>query len=265
MHSAYRRSVDVLVEDLQRKLRSAARHINANPKHPTAHINSHSYFFHFSRNFVSNQATFVSNACGIAVTVGAVCFFRRMSCYTCHLVQQRADASARLRCRLSGGVGLPMKPFLRPAAPRDAEAVTHVLFESRRVFIPYAPSAHTPGENLEWVKNHLIPSGNTFVAEISGTVVAVLAVSRDNQHSWIEQLYVLPGYEAGGLGSLLLQHAHNILARPIRLFTFQANTNARHFYERHGYKAIQLSDGSSNEEKCPDILYELSALQPDAE
>jgi putative addiction module component (TIGR02574 family) len=44
----------------------------------------------------------------------------------------------------------------------------------------------------------------------------------------------------------------------VRLYTFQANTRARSFWERHGFKAIAYSDGSTNEERCPDVLYELA-------
>ena len=46
------------------------------------------------------------------------------------------------------------------------------------------------------------------------------------------------------------------LPSPIRLYTFQENQRARAFYERRGFNAVKLSDGSGNEEKCPDILYE---------
>ena len=31
---------------------------------------------------------------------------------------------------------------------------------------------------------------------------------------------------------------------------------ARHFYEARGFEAIAFGDGSHNEERCPDILYE---------
>jgi hypothetical protein len=31
------------------------------------------------------------------------------------------------------------------------------------------------------------------------------------------------------------------------------------FYERHGFRAIAFSDGSANEERCPDVLYELAS------
>ncbi len=48
------------------------------------------------------------------------------------------------------------------------------------------------------------------------------------------------------------------LPRPIRLYCFHANTGARAFYERHGFKAVAFSDGSTNEERCPDVLYVLT-------
>ena len=38
----------------------------------------------------------------------------------------------------------------------------------------------------------------------------------------------------------------------------QQNTAARMFYERHGFRVVSLSDGSNNEERCPDVLYEFS-------
>jgi ribosomal protein S18 acetylase RimI-like enzyme len=59
-----------------------------------------------------------------------------------------------------------------------------------------------------------------------------------------------------GIGKLLLEGALAHLQLPVRLYTFQANTGARRFYERHGFVAIEFSDGQGNEEKCPDVLYE---------
>ena len=47
-------------------------------------------------------------------------------------------------------------------------------------------------------------------------------------------------------------------AWPIRLYTFQANLGARRFYERHGFSAIEFTDGEGNRERCPDVLYELA-------
>ena len=70
---------------------------------------------------------------------------------------------------------------------------------------------------------------------------------------------VEPALVGGGIGALLLAHALRTLPLPIRLYTFQANAGARRFYERHGFCIVELTDGSANEERCPDVLYELRA------
>ena len=146
----------------------------------------------------------------------------------------------------------------------DADAVATVLIQSRRIFLPFAPSAHPEDDIRHWVATQLIPSARVTVWQEGQSVVAVLATSKDEHYSWINQLYVLPGFEAQRLGSRLLSYAHLHLKKPIRLFTFQQNLGARRFYERHDYKAIVFTDGQSNEEKCPDVLYELRAAETEA-
>jgi ribosomal protein S18 acetylase RimI-like enzyme len=47
-----------------------------------------------------------------------------------------------------------------------------------------------------------------------------------------------------------------MLGSPIRLHTLQENVEARQFYEKHGFQILKLTDGSENEENCPDVLYE---------
>ena len=39
----------------------------------------------------------------------------------------------------------------------------------------------------------------------------------------------------------------------IELWTFQANTGARRFYLREGFREVLLTDGSGNDEKLPDV------------
>ena len=154
--------------------------------------------------------------------------------------------------------------MLRPACLEDAAAVADVLIESRKVFLPFAPMTHEPDEVRGWVAQHLIPSGGVTVATLEGVVVAVLAISEDEADFWINQLYVLPGFENQGLGTTLLRHAHAITRKPVHLYTFQQNAGARRFYERHGYSAIAVSDGQNNEEGCPDVLYERRAPPAEA-
>jgi len=41
----------------------------------------------------------------------------------------------------------------------------------------------------------------------------------------------------------------------LQLWTFQANREARRFYERHGFTAVEETDGTTNEERLPDMRY----------
>jgi GNAT superfamily N-acetyltransferase len=154
--------------------------------------------------------------------------------------------------------------MLRSATVEDSDAVASVLIESRRAFLPFAPSAHPESEVRAWVRTSLVPSGRVIVYEQEEGIVAVLCTSVDGEASWIDQMYVLPGHTAQGLGSTLLEHAQRTLRRPIRLYTFQENVGARRFYKRHGYRPIRFTDGQDNEERCPDILFELAAPQAEA-
>jgi ribosomal protein S18 acetylase RimI-like enzyme len=40
----------------------------------------------------------------------------------------------------------------------------------------------------------------------------------------------------------------------VRLWTFQANYRAVAFYRRNGFRTLETTDGSGNEERLPDYL-----------
>jgi GNAT superfamily N-acetyltransferase len=153
---------------------------------------------------------------------------------------------------------------LRPATLADAPRVASILIRTRAEFMPYAPSAHSDEELREWVVSQLLPSGGVVVAEIDGSVVAAMHSEEADGSSWLTQMAVHPELVGKGIGSLLLAHALRTLPLPIRLYTFQANAGARRFYERHGFRAIEFTDGRGNEEQCPDVLYELCAQRTEA-
>lgn len=179
-------------------------------------------------------------------------------------VNPDAPAYGVVRNERPGQRGAPVTSFvrahvnlrIRPAVQADAAGVAEVLIESRLALMAFAPSAHSQADVRLWVAGKLMPHSRVTIAEDEGRVVAVLATSHDGAVSWIDQLYVLPGYVRRGIGSRLLEVAHAELPPPIRLYTFQQNAIARLFYESHGYEAIAFSDGSSNEERRPDALYE---------
>jgi ribosomal protein S18 acetylase RimI-like enzyme len=148
---------------------------------------------------------------------------------------------------------------LKSATASDSARIAQLLIDARTAFMPYAPSAHTDEEVRSWVATSMVRSGDVILALASGATVGVMATKQECNCSWITQMTVDPAHVGRRIGSSLLAHALLILRRPILLYTFQANTGARRFYERHGFRAIQFTDGRTNEERCPDVLYELAA------
>jgi GNAT superfamily N-acetyltransferase len=145
---------------------------------------------------------------------------------------------------------------IRIANISNADAVSTAYLASRKQFLAYAPLAHTEEEVRQWVRDELIPGGGVFVAEADGIILGMMALSKSGDIGWIDQLYLYPALVGQGIGTLLLEHAKAELGSPIRLYTFQENLAARRFYERHGFHPIVFTDGSGNEEHCPDVLYE---------
>lgn len=151
----------------------------------------------------------------------------------------------------------------RAATVADASAVAEVMITSRRAHQPFAPLAHDEADVRRWVRNTLLPTHRVLLACCDKDVVGFIATHAAGGVAWIDQLHFAPGHTGLGGGSVLLQQALAQLPRPVRLYTFQPNSGARRFYERHGFQAIEFSDGSGNEERCPDVLYELRAMNTD--
>ena len=56
---------------------------------------------------------------------------------------------------------------------------------------------------------------------------------------WVTQLHVRVAYIGQGIGSRLLDLAKRGSAGSLWLYTFAQNSNARRFYERHGFVAVE--------------------------
>jgi ribosomal protein S18 acetylase RimI-like enzyme len=147
----------------------------------------------------------------------------------------------------------------RSAAAADSEQVAEIYLASREAFLGFAPLVHSEDDVRRWIASQLLPTGGVTVAaaaEPGAPLVGMMAVSREGHLGWIDQLYLRPDCVGRGLGARFVRLAKQKLGAPIRLYTFQENAGARRFYERHGFRILELGDGSGNEERCPDILYE---------
>lgn len=148
---------------------------------------------------------------------------------------------------------------LRPATAADAAEIAHLYLSSRRHFLPYAPLAHSDEEVRNWIRDQLLPSAQVTVALEGGELLGFVASTDGDACRWVEHLYMRPASVGLGIGSTLLRPLIAGQTRALRLYTFQQNLGARRFYERFGFVAIAFTDGSGNEERCPDVLYEMPA------
>jgi GNAT superfamily N-acetyltransferase len=146
-------------------------------------------------------------------------------------------------------------PTLRQARPEDATAIAALHLAARRQAMPYLPDLHSDAEVRYWMSDSLLPNAEVWVSEIAGRAIGYLALVGDS----LDHLYVAPLHQGRGVGSLLLAKAKALRPAGLRLFAFQRNHRARAFYEARGFALVRLSDGASNEEKEPDVLYEWKA------
>ncbi|GAA5195257.1 GNAT family N-acetyltransferase [Rugosimonospora acidiphila] len=160
----------------------------------------------------------------------------------------------------------PADVELRRAGTPDAGAVAEVWLRSYRAALPTVRRAHSEDEVRAWVRDVLVPEHETWVA-VAFSAVASSAVASSGAGSvvvgmmalddgWVDQLYLDPSWRGRGIGERLLDLAKRRHPGGLRLWTFQVNAAACRFYERHGFVAVERTDGAGNEEREPDVRYE---------
>lgn len=129
----------------------------------------------------------------------------------------------------------------------QASRIHRASFDDR---LPWLKGLHTPQEDQWFYENCIFTQCNiwaVFAPEMTGIIAF--------KTGWIEQLYILPEFQGRGIGSVLLKQAQQTFPH-LQLWTFQRNIQAQKFYGKHGFTAIDQTDGRNNEEKEPDILFE---------
>jgi GNAT superfamily N-acetyltransferase len=151
-----------------------------------------------------------------------------------------------------------MTPAIRRGQAGDARAAADLYLRARAAGLragSMPAGVHEAGDVREYFAAHIVERCELWLAEEAGAVLGILVLEGD----WVEQLYVDPDLTGRGIGSDLLAVAKRERPGGLRLWTFASNTGAQRFYERHGFVAVRRTDGRDNEERAPDVLYELQA------
>ena len=140
---------------------------------------------------------------------------------------------------------------VRLAGTSDADAVADVFIPSFGG-LTFLPRLHTDEETRNWIREVVLPGHELWVAEVDDRVVGFAALTED----LLGHMYVHPDQQGRGIGTALFEVVKRERPDGFRLWVFQRNNGARRFYERHGCRVVELTDGSGNEEREPDALYE---------
>lgn len=152
-------------------------------------------------------------------------------------------------------IGTSTRPqaVVRPASTGDAEAITALFLASRAAAMPYLPRLYDDEETRWWVTHVVMPECQVWVAqEPDGPQLLGFVAVKDDV---LEHLYLDPEHRRRGVGTQLLVQARRASPDRLTLRVFTRNTDARAFYERHGFQPLDENDGSRNEENEPDMTY----------
>jgi GNAT superfamily N-acetyltransferase len=144
------------------------------------------------------------------------------------------------------------KESLRRARPADAPTVARLHRLVRKACLPWLPDLHTPAEDLDFFRTVVFAECEVWLAG-KGSVDGFCAF----RPGWVDHLYIRPDRQGRGLGRALMGRAMAANDR-LSLWVFQRNRPAIAFYERLGFRLLRRTDGSGNEEREPDALYEWS-------
>lgn len=138
---------------------------------------------------------------------------------------------------------------IRKAGAQDSVSCAEIHRRARKA-MAYLPALHTATEVEAWMRDIVLSHQEVRVAEIDRKIVGYASLAGD----LLTNLYVDPDYQGRGIGGALLAHIQTIAPRGFDLRTFEPNKAAIRFYERHGFRTLDITDSSANEEQVPDRL-----------
>jgi GNAT superfamily N-acetyltransferase len=139
--------------------------------------------------------------------------------------------------------------MIRPARPLDAGKLSGILAEANAT-LDWLPRVFTAAEEIMLIGD-MIDAGWIRVAYVDEGAAGFIARKGTEIHA----LALRPHVQGQGVARTLMRDAQRN-AKKLGLWSFQANSRAKRFYEKCGFVEITRTDGAGNEARLPDIRYE---------
>lgn len=141
-----------------------------------------------------------------------------------------------------------MTIHLRLYDPNDLESVVQLWY---RAWHHNFPDFLHPWPFEQWrerFQDKVAMNESIWIAENTGQIVGFLVLRESD--GYLDQIFVAPEMQHQGVGTTLLNKAKQLSPGGLYLETLQRNTNARRFYEKHGFvpghRDINPNNGQPN-------------------
>jgi putative acetyltransferase len=150
----------------------------------------------------------------------------------------KADAPANPREATSVmPLTLRQLPRSLSAASEPIVALVRLWREARAECLQFLCDLHDADEDRVYLSQVVLPANDLWVAEVEGTLAGFIAF----REGWVNHLYVAPQFQGRGVGSTLLEVAQR-RSPTLQLWAFEVNRPAIAFYERRGFRIMELSN-----------------------
>ena len=141
-----------------------------------------------------------------------------------------------------------MKVQLVKGVTSDAAEISQTL-EDWAEATSWLPTVDSAGERADyglWLLEHT----QVTILRYNSQFVGFLAL----EGNIVQSLYIKAAFQRLGFGQAAINYAQEQY-NELKLWVFQANTDAQKFYQKLGFEALDTTDGQDNDYGLPDIFY----------
>ena len=141
-----------------------------------------------------------------------------------------------------------MKVQLVKGVASDAAEISKIL-EDWAEATSWLPTVDSAGERADyglWLLEHT----QVTILRYNSQFVGFLAL----EGNIVQSLYIKAAFQRLGFGQVAINYAQEQY-NELKLWVFQANTDAQKFYQKLGFEAFETTNGQDNDYGLPDIFY----------
>ena len=141
-----------------------------------------------------------------------------------------------------------MKVQLLQGVASDAAEISQTLedWAEATSWLPTVNSAIERADYGRWLLEHT----QVTILRYNFQFVGFLAL----EGNIVQSLYIKLAFQRLGFGQAAINYAQE-QRNELRLWVFQANTDAQKFYQKLGFEALETTNGQDNDYGLPDIFY----------